>query len=183
MCQKPESRLLTDDGEKATPVLYKGTEEGRERLRSQTPTKAEDRLYKQLLPLKFCLKSYIKTVSPSLIFNRIIQVNSQSMDLLLLSQNLPTYLPAYHASNWSNKCWGLNAHLFLSGTTEKFSLILLGVSYWYRPPFVVKFPMHMKTFKYFVTFSFCTWSFISRLFRLTEHQPIRKSDLCCKEKK
>lgn len=42
MCQKPESRLLTDDGEKATPVLYKGTEEGRERLRSQTPTKAED---------------------------------------------------------------------------------------------------------------------------------------------
>lgn len=91
MCQKPESRLLTDDGEKATPVLYKGTKEGTERLRSQTPTKAEDRLYKLLLPLKFCLKSYIKTVSPSLIFNRITQVNSQSMDLLLLSQK--TSLP------------------------------------------------------------------------------------------
>lgn len=34
MCQEPEPRLLTDDGEKATPALYKGTEEGRERLRS-----------------------------------------------------------------------------------------------------------------------------------------------------
>lgn len=99
MCQKPESRLLTDDGEKATPVLYKGTKEGRERLRSQTPTKAEDRLYKQLLPLKFCLKSYIKTVSPSLIFNRIIQVDSQSMDLLLLSQKNKPTMPATEATN------------------------------------------------------------------------------------
>lgn len=58
-CQKPELRLFTDDGEKATPVLYKGIKEGRERLRSQTPINAEDILHNQLLPHKFCLKSCI----------------------------------------------------------------------------------------------------------------------------
>lgn len=52
MCQKPESRLVTDDGEKATPVLYKGSKDRKERLRSQTPTKAKDRLCKQLLSLR-----------------------------------------------------------------------------------------------------------------------------------
>lgn len=54
MCQEPEPRLLTDDGGKATPALYRGTKEGRERLRSQNPTEAEHRLYK---PLKSSLKS------------------------------------------------------------------------------------------------------------------------------
>lgn len=84
MCQEPEPGLLTDDGEKATPALYKGTKEGRKRLRSQNPTEAEHRLYK---PLKSSLKSYIKTGSCSLIFNTVTQENAQSMDRLLLSQN------------------------------------------------------------------------------------------------
>lgn len=74
MCQKPESRSASRDGEQGTAVSYKGSEEGRERVRSQPPKKAEDRLYKQLLPLKFCPKSYITTGSPTLIFSTIIQV-------------------------------------------------------------------------------------------------------------
>lgn len=98
MCQEPEPGLLTDDGEKTTPASYKGTKEGRERLRSKNPTEAEHRLYK---PLKSSLKSYIKCGSCSLIFNTVTQVNAQSMDLLLFSQNskqTKTKKTTYHAS-------------------------------------------------------------------------------------
>lgn len=52
-------------------------------------------------------------------------------------------------------------------------------SYWYGHLFVVKFPMHMKTLKHFVTFSFCMCSLISRLFRSTVLSI--SPDICCKK--
>lgn len=134
--------------------------EGKERVRSQTPPTAEDRLYK-LQHLKFCLKPDIKTGS-SLVFNSVPQINSQSMDLLLLSQK-PHLRQLLKHQMLRPECtlFPLMKNRAIQFNTAR------GYSYWYEPPFVVKFLMHMGIFKYFVTFSFCMCSFISTLYRFT----------------